>query len=110
MHNYVTGNRDIKALQVKCSNVDRKCKWVGTVGTLEAHVAICEFTLVPCTNGCKDNKNEIAHFMKKDLDKHLENCPNRDHKCEYCGEKGTYAHITQVHDNICEEKIVPCPN
>ena len=33
--------------------------------------------------------------------------PNRDHKCEHCGEKGTYSHITQVHDkNI----LLPCPN
>ena len=24
--------------------------------------------------------------------------------------KGTYAHITQVHDKICELKILPCPN
>ena len=64
--------------------------------------------VLPCPKGCK---NEIAHFMRKDLDKHLENdCPNRDHKCEHCGEKGTYAHITQVHDNTCEKKIVPCPN
>ena len=108
MCNTTTGKRDIKALQVKCSNVDRECKWEGTVGTLEAHVATCEFTLVPCPKQCKDNENE---FMKKNLDKHLENdCPNRDHECKYCGEKGTYAHITQVHDNTCEKKMVPCPN
>ena len=111
MCNTTTGNRDIRTLPVKCSYVDRECKWVGTVGTLETHVATCEFTLVPCPNECKDDKNEIAHFMKKDLDKHLENdCPNRDHKCKYCGVKGTYAHITQVHDNTCEKKIIPCPN
>jgi TNF receptor-associated factor 4 len=49
--------------------------------------------------------------MKKDLDEHLENdCPNRDHKCEYCGEEGTYATITEVHDKICKMKPVPCPN
>ena len=96
---------------MKCDNVERNCRWAGTVGTLEAHVAKCKFTLVPCPKECKDDKNEIAHFMRKDLDKHLENdCPNRDHECEYCGEKGTYAHITQVHDEICELKILPCPN
>ena len=74
-------------------------------------MAKCKFTLVVCPKECKDDNNEIAHFMRKDLDKHLENdCPNRDYKCELCGEKGTYAHITQVHDNTCEKKIVPCPN
>ena len=96
---------------MKCDNVERNCQWEGTVGTLEAHVATCEFTLLPCPKECKDDKNEILHFMRKDLDKHLENdCPNRDHECEYCGEEGTYAHITQVHDKICELKILPCPN
>ena len=105
------GKRDIQALRVKCRNVATKCKWKGTVSTLEAHVAICEFTLVPCPNECKDDKNEIAHFIRKDLEKHLKNrCLNRDHKCERCGEKGTYAHITQVHDDTCEKKRVSCPN
>ena len=105
---------------MKCDNVERKCQWKGTVGTLEAHVATCKFTLVPCPKGCKyttrwarppANNKKIKYFMRKDLDKHLENdCPNRDHECEYCGEKGTYAHITKVHDEICELKILPCPN
>ena len=68
-------------------------------------MATCEFTLVPCPKQCKDK------FMRKDLNKHLKNnCPNRDHKCEYCERKGTYAHITLVHDGICKQKILPCPN
>ena len=74
-------------------------------------MATCKFTLLPCPKKCKDDNDKIIHFMRKDLDKHLENdCPNRDHECENCGEKGTYAHITQVHDEICELKILPCPN
>ena len=91
-----------------CSNVTRTCEWEGTVGTLEAHADTCEFTLIPCPKECKA---AIRHIMRKHLDEHLENdCPNREHKCEYCGEKGTYAHITQVHDDTCEKKILPCPN
>ena len=105
----LTGKREIKALKVKC--IERNCQWKGTVGTLEAHVARCEFTLVPCPKQCKDSKNKKKYFMRKDLNKHLKNdCPNRDYKCEYCGEKGTYAHITQVHDKICKQKILFCPN
>ena len=102
------GKREIKALKVKCH---RNCQWKGTVGTLDAHVATCKCTLIPCPKECKDDENEIKHCMRKDLGKHLENdCPNRDHECEYCGEKGTYARITQVHDEICKQKILPCPN
>ena len=105
------GKREIKSLRVKCNNIERNCQWEGTVGTLEAHVDTCSFALVPCTNKCKDHNDDIIHFMRKSLNKHLKNdCPNRDHKCEYCGEKGTYAHITQIHDKICELKILPCPN
>ena len=30
----ILGKREIKALDVKCSNMERGCEWVGTVGTL----------------------------------------------------------------------------
>ena len=41
---------------------------------LQGHVATCGFALVPCPKRC-----DKAQFMRKDLDKHLENCcPNRD--------------------------------
>ena len=105
-YNNATGKRDIQALPVKCSNVTRKCKWKGTVGTLEAHVATCKFTLIPCPKGCTQRK-----LMRKHLDKHLEqDCPNRDHTCTQCGEKGTYTHMMSLHGDTCEKKMVPCPN
>ena len=90
---------------MKCSN-KRGCEWVGTVGTLKEHVATCGYTLVPCPKQCKDDA-----VMRKDLEKHLQNdCQNRDHECKFCGEKGTYATITEVHDKTCDMKIVPCPD
>ena len=95
---------------MKCSNKKKGCEWVGTVGTLKEHVATCGFTLVPCPKQCKDDSDAVKHFTRKDLEKHLQNdCVKRDHKCKYCGEKGTYAIITEVHDKICDMKIVPCP-
>ena len=49
--------------------------------------------------------------MRKDLGHHVHNeCPNRDYECEYCGEKGTYANITQIHDSVCEKQKIPCTN
>ena len=96
---------------MKCSNEEWGCEWVGTVGTLKEHVATCEFTLLPCPKRCKEDNDAAKHFMRKDHEKHLQNdCPNRDHECKYCGEKGTYATITEVHDKTCKKKIVPCPN
>ena len=97
---------------MKCSNANRGCEWVGTVGTLEKHVATCGFIQVPCPKQCrKDDNDKIKCFMQKDLEKHLKNdCPNRDHKCEHCGKKSPYAFITQVHDGKCRKKLIPCPN
>ena len=63
----------IKALSVKCSSMERGCEWVGTVGALEKHVATCGFTLVPCPKLCKNDSDEVNHFIRKDLDKHLKN-------------------------------------
>ena len=54
------------------------------------HMALCLFTPVSC---CEDT----ILLLQKDLDHHINNeCPNRDCECEYCGEKGKYANITQV--------------
>ncbi len=94
---------------MKCHNVERNCTWEGTVGTVDQHVATCQFTLLLCPKQCKDDNNEPNHFIRKDLEDHLKkNCPNRDYTCRYCGKKGTYATITQVHNKICQMKIVPC--
>ncbi len=92
-------------------DIVKNCTWQGTVGTLEEHAAKCQFTLLPCPKECKDDSDETKYFMKKDLDDHLEKyCPNRDYKCQYCGEKGTYADITQIHNAVCKEKTTSCPN
>ena len=99
----------MNALCVKCDNVGRSCEWEGTVGTLKEHVAICDFTPVPCPKKCKQN-NAIQRIVRKDLEEHLkEQCLNRDYECEYCGKKDTYINITDVHDRKCE-KVIPCPN
>ena len=96
---------------MKCNNEEWGCEWVGTVRTLEEHVARCEFTLLPCPKRCKEDNDAVKHFMRKDHEKHLQkDCRNRDHECEYCGEKGTYATITEVHIQTCPKKTVPCPN
>ena len=71
----------------------------------------CEFALVPCPKECKDKKKKVKLFVRNDLDKHLkEDCRNRDFTCKHCGEKGTYASITNIHFQKCLKKPVPCPN
>ena len=109
--NYV-GEREIKALGVRCVNMERGCRWTGTIGTLDNHIATCQFALVPCPNKCEDDKGAgELQLMRKDLDDHLKTkCPKRKYECQHCGEKGTYASITEDHDKVCDKKIVPCLN
>lgn len=99
----------ILSLPVKCDNVERKCQWVGNVGTLKEHVDRCEFTLVPCTRRCKDGNKKDKFVMRRDLKKHLKRCPNRIFSCEYCGQNGTFISITNDHE-ICPKKLIACPN
>ena len=92
--------------------MDRGCEWEGTVGTLKEHLTTCEFALIPCPKECKgEDTKVIRQLMRKDVKVHLKNdCPNRYDECEYCGMKGTYASIKEVHDKICKKKILPCSN
>ena len=106
------GEREIKELGVRCDSLERGCRWTGTIGTLDNHIATCQFALVPCPNKCEDDKGAgELHLMRKDLDNHLKTkCPKRAYECQHCGEKGTYASMTEDHDKVCDKKIVPCPN
>ena len=97
---------------MRCVSMERGCRWTGTIGTLDNHIATCQFALVPCPNKCEDDKGAgELHLMRKDLDEHLKTkCLKRAYECQHCGEKGTYASITEDHDKVCNKKIVPCPN
>ena len=91
---------------MKCNNNVRGCSWKGTVGTVQAHVAKCNFALVPCPNGCK---NEC--ILRKDLPAHLSClCPEREYQCQDCGLKDKYRVITGPHEYECEKKMVCCVN
>ena len=106
MNDLTSGRRDIDELRVRCANTKRGCRWTGTVGTLDDHIASCQFALVPCPNKCEEDI-----LIRKHLDQHLKTeCLKRAHKCPYCGEKGTFTSITEDHDEVCEKKIVACPN
>ncbi len=86
--------------------MERNCQWEGTVGTLEKHMGVCEYSLVPCPKKCKQGN----FITKRDLQQHLEKeCLNKDYSCEHCGLKGTYA-TTLDHYDTCEKKIISCTN
>ena len=98
---YMTGERDIKALKVNCDNLDNGCQWVGELCSLEEHVQNCEYTLLPCTNECTKQK-EIVTVYRKDLNNHLANdCPRRQYRCPKCKQMGEYKERTTVHLETC---------
>ena len=97
---------------MRCANSDRDCQWTGAVGTLDDHIASCQFALVPCPNKCEEDKGtgELL-LIRKHLEEHVKTkCPKRAYECPHCEEKGTFASITEDHDQVCEKKIVACPN
>ena len=112
--NAFPGKREILDLAVKCDYVNRGCLWEGTVYTLREHTSVCAFTPVPCPNACWDTNNKITQVSKKDVSDHLQNhCFNRPHKCQHCGETGSYAEIAR-HVETCPERPLqyttsPCP-
>lgn len=107
---FIIGRREILSLSVKCGNERRNCTWTGTVDKLSEHMALCEFSLIPCPEKCKD-LNEIVLVMKKDMDEHLRTeCPNRDYVCEFCAKRDTYTKIAREHYQVCKKKTISCSN
>ena len=83
---------------------------MGTIGTLDEHVATCNFALLPCPNECKDKSEKVRYFLKKDLSTHADlECPKRKYTCEDCGLEDTYSFITESHHEDCPMVILPCP-
>lgn len=95
---------------MRCDNVERGCKWKGTVATVRMHVQnTCGFTQVSCPYECMAD-GEYVQMKRKDLESHKKKCSNRDYECKRCGETGTYEGIKKDHDKVCTKKMVKCPN
>ena len=61
---------------MKCNNFEKGCNWQGSVGTLDKHMAACDFECVPCKYqyvGCdvKIMRKDITQHEEKDDKKHL---------------------------------------
>ena len=108
--NYCTtlllGDRDIKALNVKCNNHLNGCHWQGTKGTLDQHLDKCDYAIVQCPNDCHEN-----NLLRKDLQHHMAQlCSEREYKCPDCSMMDVYRVITGPHQDVCERKKVKCEN
>ena len=104
------GARNIRALELKCSNLNRGCQWTGELRVLETHLQSCDYALIPCTNECKHNC-QMVKILKKNLQNHLANkCLRRQYQCPNCWEMGEYEERTTSHLETCPKVKVQCPN
>ena len=107
-----TGDRNIKALRVKCSYSDDGCEWTGEVLHAENHIAQCKFRRIRCPNLCSKKNGDDTMILLKDVQTHLEKeCRRRLFQCPHCKDMGEYRNITgDRHLNVCPRVKVRCPN
>ena len=100
------GERDIKALAVKCDNDERGCQWEGELRSLEDHLTACSYAIVQCPNDC-DN----TELLRVNLGSHIQNeCPKRKYECPHCHLVDRHDYMMTEHQDDCPEIEVPCPN
>ena len=107
---YLTGEQEIKALQVMCNNDENGCGWTGELRSLDNHLTTCGYALLRCTNNCTNNMREV-YVLRCAMDNHLQNtCPNRQYQCPHCEHTGRHCEITTTHLDTCPKLIFSCPN
>ena len=119
-----SGERDIQSLKVKCENLDYGCKWVDELRSLENHLQNCDYILLQCPNECMSVTFQLnaspppetkrietkKTIYRKDLQKHLKECPRRPHTCPHCMETGEYQDIIGKHTRNCPKIEITCSN
>ena len=109
-HNTVRDNyndRRVKNLQVRCTNYQYGCEWVGNLRDELQHRRTphsCHFEEIPCPHGCGKTIQRMGQWY------HFNDCPMRPHKCAYCGEEGPFREIVGNHLETCCKYPVLCPN
>ena len=105
----VTRNKGIdsivKDLRVFCLHHGESCEWSGHLCFEPEHrKSTCEFEVVSCRKGCG------ADMQRRCMETHLlEDCPQREVKCEFCEFPFTAAELKSHHES-CSECPVKCPH
>ena len=102
------GNQNILSLKTHCDNTGNGCKWIGELRSLEKHMIDCGFTLRTCPNECQED-GKLLQFLQRDIASHKRECPRRQYRCSYCGERGEFLERTTTHLSECPMVEVPCP-
>ena len=81
----------LSKLKISCENSERGCRSVVELGSLNTHVASCEFNPIPCSN---DQCDEIISRSDKEIHENKV-CDSRRVECDYCGETVVYKKLVQ---------------
>ncbi|XP_011405981.1 PREDICTED: TNF receptor-associated factor family protein DDB_G0272340-like [Amphimedon queenslandica] len=82
------------------------CNWEGELRDLVQHLdKDCPYVDVTCPHlGCG------VKVCRSDLTKHTtEDCIERPYDCKYCGLKGTFNYIHNMHHSVCHLYPIRCP-
>ena len=99
-------DREIRGLDVFCTNKERGCKWQGEVNNINNHLnGSCLFQVRQCPNECGKmfEQRYIADHIQRE-------CPRRKVYCQFCGIVGEHQFIQQNHIEECPKVLLPCPN
>ena len=101
-------DREIRELQVYCTNEEKGCEWQGELNYINNHLGNsdgCQFEEVKCSNECG------KMIERRYLTSHVETeCPHRKVNCQYCHDTGEHQFIEGRHKEECPKLPLPCPN
>ena len=105
---HVKYQRNILALEVRCTMKDCGCEWTGQLQHLDAHLDVptgdCEYVDVECPKKC------VQKVQKRNVDTHLANeCRNRDYRCPHCNFANKF-HVVSKHFDVCPYYPLACLN
>lgn len=98
--------RAVRDLRVFCTNKSKGCNWQDKMGDIGFHLSRnCQFEDVECPNQC----GEV--LQRQNYSRHVVNeCKNRNIKCQYCRAEGQQFFIQDEHKKLCPKLPVSCPN
>lgn len=104
--------KELKRLEVHCTNQKEGCEWTGTLKKLPQHLNPNE---ADAKGGCKWANGKCPFCFKsirrKNLDVHkAESCIKRPYECQYCDFRSSFEDVMTNHRPICSYSPVPCPN
>ena len=89
----------LSSLKISCENSERGCRKAVELGSLDAHVATCDFSSVPCSN---DQCEKMVIRRYKEIHE-SKICDFRRVKCDYCAEM-------VLHKNLITQHACPARN